>query len=84
MKKKDLEKAIKDSLDSFKNNTAKSYRTSIKRFFKTNIIDNLYTIKSFDGIKCMLAIEKYIEKKVFEIKTRSCAIPVSHHGVSNP
>jgi len=32
----------------------------------------------------MLAIEKYIEKKVFEIKTRSCAIPVSHHGVSNP
>lgn len=65
MKKKDLEKAIKDSLDSFKNNKAKSYKTAIKRFFKTTIIDNLYTIKSFDEIKCMLAIEKYIEKKVF-------------------
>ena len=66
MKKKDLEKAIKDSLDSFKNNTAKRYQTTIKRFFKTNIIDNLYTIILFDEMKCMLAIEKYIEKKVFD------------------
>lgn len=66
MKKKDLEKAIKDSLDSFKNNKAKRYQTAIKRFFKTTIIDNLYTIISIDEIKRMLAIEKYIEKKVFD------------------